>query len=1244
MIASLKRTPVPPSPQRTPCTFRAPAWPKLLMSLLLFLAVTVSVSAQVVTFRQEFTRVTVPVGYTGTVIFTNLVSISTNGIVPGGPGGTNITVNDINVGVTGVPSIPAGLTVTLTDTNQPPNPVTTLQGKLNTSGFKTNVNVVLTFSGIPEGLYTLSLNASGGATNNILFAVQAGYVWAGGTNAVVTGAGDISSGARWANGVAPGAGDDLIFGDLGGQSNSLTGFSTVATNLLTNVVVSANTTVGSLRFSSTNSINKFYNIQILDGKTLSVTGSNGLSFIKDWLNGISGSTAGLTTTFAGPNATLLVSNESANVFTYVDNAQASLWDMSGLGQFASDVNQVGIGDYSLWPYYRNLNDQNAYGGVPKMALPSVNLARTNIIKAVFVDPFNYTNADNRSYGFSFMKASEIQGSGTSPNFNLGISNIFYVDGTVLIGASSRGVFQFNPIFVASNPIAIFRGTSGGRSSMFCVADGGATNGTQSNIKSTITFQGGILDVLVDRFYLGRDRRLILAGQTPNYQATMTMGRGIVDANTAIFGLREYNQTNDVNSSPAPLGYAQGSLTILSNGTFRVNNYLWLGNTVATNNNEESTPGNTDAGVLTVLNGATAIASNILVGGPSYGFSRGNSITVSNFSTLEVSNGIAGPNQSLDTLTIAAGSTNQMQIDGNHSGPYYYVTNLVTVGSGNVIRIASIQNESFPAQIPLIQYKAGSHSGLGVVAPPGFFANLIDNGAGSTIDAVITTNQPKNIVWRNYSSNNTWDRTSANWLDLVTGLHTNFSDGDFVAFDDNVGSGAITLATGNVFVSSGIVMTNTSVNYVFSGSGGIQGSVILTKSGTGGLEIDSQTTIVVILNAGVLTGSGSIGGASLAANTTMNFTGNINGGVTSAGTATSSGQVNGSVAILTGSIYTNSGTINGLISTAPASLLVNNSFATINWITGSSIIASNSIFINHGAVNGDVLTVNNGGTLSDDSGGNLGFELTTLTLSGSVTVSTGGTNVTYPGATFLPGGAGAIGSTWVFKDSIGSFPGRLTLASGSTTYINVDFSNPQTNSQVLSFYLDFGPSQSTRLFNGVTLVMTNINPGAGSFAAGQKFHIFYNNTSGNANNFILPTGSSTNSYPVMSPAAPGVGLAWDLSRLWTNGVVGIISVPTTGTNLAFGITNIPSFVTITSFTTNGAVVTTNFATNNVIMTSMSWPTQYIGWKLQQQSAALAVGLGVDPTNWTTVLDATFTNSFTLTNQFSTNAIFYRMTYP
>ena len=408
------------------------------------------------------------------------------------------------------------------------------------------------------------------------------------------------------------------------------------------------------------------------------------------------------------------------------------------------------------------------------------------------------------------------------------------------------------------------------------------------------------------------------------------------------------------------------------------------------------------------------------------------------------------------------------------------------------------------------------------------------------------------------------------------------------------------------------MTNNSSAYVIdSASGGdIQGSGSWSKWGSQALQIDGTTTAGVQLNEGSLSGSGSIGSATVAAGTTMNFSGSVGNGVSCAGVATLAGSSSGTLTIQANGIVTNSGTYSGPITTTAGALLVNNG-TFVN--AGNSTVVTNATLINNGPYHGLTLTI--GGTLKDLGNGG-------IYMNGDVLNGTRGLTIN-GGATFIPGGDG-IGTT---------FPGRVLFSLTSTNIFKVDPGAP-ANTVLDSAFLGLGPNQNTKAFNGGTIVISNttLTP----FAAGQSFTLFGVYPGGGT---LLDAGTNTaNSYPIIVPETPGPGLAWDLSGLLPadggghgsgiGGVIGVRGVATTPTNVHVSST----------FTT---VVGTNNIATNIIVSELSWPTNYIGWKLQQQINPVNICLS---TNWTVLVDATFTNDIVLTNLLTTNCIFYRMVAP
>jgi hypothetical protein len=200
---------------------------------------------------------------------------------------------------------------------------------------------------------------------------------------------------------------------------------------------------------------------------------------------------------------------------------------------------------------------------------------------------------------------------------------------------------------------------------------------------------------------------------------------------------------------------------------------------------------------------------------------------------------------------------------------------------------------------------------------------------------------------------------------------------------------------------------------------------------------------------------------------------------------------------------------------------------------------------------------------------------------------------------------------------------------------VDLDGGVNFTTLLSGDQDFGPSQGSQTYGGGTLLINNI--GTTAFYSGLSFQMFKNSNDGGN---IYTTGSATNCYPVMLPAAPLPGLAWNINDIVHNGTVSIVSV---NTNIV-GLAAPSNHIVIGNVYANGTNTdgTSKYATNNVIFVSLQWPTDYTGWRLQSQANDLKTGLS---TNWSTVFGSPWTSSMTLSNQFNTNnCTFYRLIYP
>jgi hypothetical protein len=1183
-----------------------------------------AVAQSVLTIKPTPQRVEVPAANALTYLAaTCALRIPTNGATGVDGTGTNWIIANVNVSVSGAP---AGCTASLVASDGV-TPVTTIPVNMNTNNASTTTNLLLNlaFDGTEVGgTTTLTISATGGglSEDDLYVPLDVAKIWNGSTNAALDGAGNWSDSSQWLGGALQ-TGDMVVFTDAGEQTNTLVGGSAY----LTNSLVDANVTISSLRFALTNA--NYQNIYINPGVNLAIKGDGGFSLLRDY----SYWNKRMFVNIWGTNGTFIQTNENSS-FTLLggDDQQQSILDMSGLGNLYLDVNQLHIDSYQGYPNYLNVVYTNAMNGTtvgtgkPQKIYGTWRMALTNYVKSTFVDPYNYTNALSRSYTLTLGRNDGSGGgSGQDCEIYMGYSNAFNLDSICVAGPSCYGA-DFR--FLNTGSFAKFRNADGvSRMSVFATSDLGGQN-SQAGDKTKcggsgpgVDFTKGTVDMLVDRLYCSMDgtNATVSSGITSGYSqcSGFYFASGTIDANTVILGYQSQGYS-DANKTNAGTCYA--NMYVTNSAVLKVNDSLALGYTTAS----ISAPSGASYGRLNIGPGGTVMANNITVGGPAK-TSAGNNITMSGNASLIVSNSIADvtPNGALGTLAFSGGGNNSLTLfinGANASAPIVYLTNLTASGTGNKLVIGGVTNLTFPAYIPLIVGVGGtpisaSVFDAGVTMPPGSgLHGTLVTSSSNTIDIQIIARTPNYLVWRapaGGSGTADWDYTTKNWLDLNTGIMTNYDNPDVVAFDDTPGYATnINLAAGTALTPGEIDVTNSALQYtILNSANQIIGGPALNKYGTGIIEVDGSTSVTVQLNQGSLIGSGSVGGVTVAAGAVLNYSGSIGGSLTCSGAATSSGSIAGTVTVLSGGDVTNSGTIANPISVLSGGLLYNSgTLANIGvGSAGSPQVAAGGQLINNGAIGaalaGNILYVN--GTFED-----LGSLADNITVQ-SVTVGAGGQ--------FIPA-AGTTGNTTINSDGTGTFPGALLIVQGSTNYFEIDPGAP-ANTKVIAAHLSFGASASQQTQNGGTLVINKV--GATPFSAGQSFQLFDNVYSPG----IAPynTGSSTNTFPVIVPASPGPGLTWDLTHLWVpngsgnSGLIGVVS------------------------SSSGPTLTNNFAVSGTnIVVQFSWDSSYLGYRLESLVTPDTVGLAA--TNWAGVGGSWTNTSVILTNTIGTNCVFYRLVYP
>jgi len=1169
-------------------TFLDRAYSTWAIFVALAMATASSALAQTVTMRSQPLRFTISKGVASSNFCTLTIPIS---------GLANEGVDTINLAVTGVPGSGAAAV------------------SLSTNGLKSNLTYTATLiltndATIAAGDYDMAVEATGAASFRLPVPVQVAYIWSGSafTNGVST---NWSATGNWVGGAVPGPTDAVVFKDISGVTNVTT----------TNVVVSENATVASLRFSPETGTPRFNTVEILDGKKLSITGA-GLSFSLH--RDTKGAGQQITTLFAGGGA-LEVANPAAEIGVLVDNQQNATLDMRNLNNFSADVKRIGLGNFRLWPNVFT----NGYTGeganiqnIPWRYVPLVWLAKTNIIKCSWMDPNNYNDAGIRDYA---IEVGNDTASGTTAaiRFTLGLSNAFFID-SICWSHAGKGGNPNNYNFNTTNSYALFRGIGGGRISLWAQGDASGIASSGSNTRgNTCDFSSGQVDALIDRLYLGINRTNT-SGAT--IQSTLTLGGAypgtIFDVNTAILGCEI---TTNLSTNAVASTEQSGTVNVNSNAVLKVNGNLHLGYTVASSIGTPTYPEQC-RGTLNINSNGTVMASNVLAGGVTK-LSINNNISINNGGKLIVTNLLGTSDGRINSLTLANNA--ELSLLNVQVGQTAVYVRTFSAASACTIRVPSIAGYvSGTVTIPLISYTTPSPviTGLSIVPPAGrYFLTAVDDGSG-TINVTFSDRIPQTLVWRG-TVNNQWSTSLSdlNWVTQVGGLQTNFNDGDSVVFDDSVGAGPTTVEVvgsvgpGQLLVPFGIVVSN--ATYTFNG-GTVIGSATIRKAGTGNLINNATFSPGLRLSQGSVSGSGAFGPTTLETGTTMTaFNGTINGGLSSSNASvTVLGTVNGGLNLRGGSLQ-NNGTINGLVTLGTNNVTLDNQVGATMNVNLPWTVPTNCTLINNGRISQNAV-----------AGQNLG-----LTVNGQlrgvgaiIPVLVTGTTIADARVTIGAGGNLMIGNSANEITNV-TVATRLDFLAASTTTFDVDNSTAANDKVYLS--------DSPNTFNLGKVNFGNGNSLGGTFVlnktAGPLFNL------GSVLNLFdqvsnIPDNQNQAIPGVFPPPAPG--LVWNVSRVVSNLTITVMG---------------PTFMT------NGISVGTN-GTSLVF----EWPEAYRGWRLERQTNGLAVGLEWNSTNWVNVANsfggtnlyypdtndlsqAWFRSAqfFKDTNGVSTNpAVFYRLTYP
>jgi autotransporter-associated beta strand protein len=431
----------------------------------------------------------------------------------------------------------------------------------------------------------------------------------------------------------------------------------------------------------------------------------------------------------------------------------------------------------------------------------------------------------------------------------------------------------------------------------------------------------------------------------------------------------------------------------------------------------------------------------------------------------------------------AGLANDSSGSGGIVGPW------ATIGSGANTSYATLTGGNFAS------YNNGIAGTYSIPTTVTAATNYVITTAGSvafgaatrTLNTLLNTAGASTLTWGN----------SASQINLV-------ANGIL-----NSGTGLLTIAQGGSSSFSGLMIgANNNRELVLNAANApitISGRVINNSGGASSLIVLASGSNVVSLS-GVNTYTGGT---------------TLNAGDLTLANASALGSNSGALTV-------NGGTLDlGALTTTVGAVAINGGIIQNGTLTGTSFTAGNpNAAVVSAALAGAsaTLTMHGPGTLTL-SGANT-YANGTLILGGTLncngSLSTGGVTVT--GGTL--GGTGAIGSAVTIQsggtlapgnNSIGALTINNTLTNTGTVFIRINKSGTTlTNSSI----------NGLGAFSiGGTLSVSNI--GTGIVTAGDTFKLFF------ATNY-------EGAFAAITPATPGIGLAWNTTNLAVDGTLAVIA--------------------------------------------------------------------------------------------------------
>jgi autotransporter-associated beta strand protein len=381
--------------------------------------------------------------------------------------------------------------------------------------------------------------------------------------------------------------------------------------------------------------------------------------------------------------------------------------------------------------------------------------------------------------------------------------------------------------------------------------------------------------------------------------------------------------------------------------------------------------NSYSGPATVAGGTLAFGT--------VGAATNSPITVSDGATLGVVVTIPGTTFTPANLTLGTGGGATINFFlgklGNPTAPLLAPGSLTVNGTVTFSVNPDTINLTGGQSITLLKHASAASIPTALAGLPAqTFAHLVTNVPNSSIDLVLDC--VSETIWVGGNSSD-WDiNNSLNWTNVCAGVLVTYLEpsvpGAAVTFNDTAVSGTVNLTT--TLSPAAIKVTNSVLNYTFSGAGTIAGPATLTKSGSGLLTIASDNTYT----GGTLINGGTI---------------NIGNGGTTGSLGTGSVTDNGTLVVNHSDTRTISQLITGtgsVVQAGPGQL----NLSGANTYTGGTIFSAGTLVIGFASVISGTNIVSGatgvgnvtlaGGVTFADSGNQ--WYATTVTLQGDITLT------------------------------------------------------------------------------------------------------------------------------------------------------------------------------------------------------------------------------------------------------------------